>query len=240
MNLGTVQFYSKALGRHTSYTVILPDRSTVGPGPYSVLIQLHGASDDHTAWINRSNLFRYASSLPLIVVMPDGLLSFWINHNRKERYEDFLNQDLPEHLRSIYNIREGKFAIGGLSMGGYGALWNGLSHPELYCSVWAHSSACFSKADFTRMGIGGVPEDVDYADLFQVASKADGASMPVLSFDVGTEDFLLEQNRRFHSHLDTLGLPHTYREHPGQHEWGYWDTHVQEALEQHARVLGIK
>lgn len=240
VNLGVLQFMSKALGHHVSYSVILPDASVVGPGPYPVLFQLHGASDDHAAWTNRSNLARHVSSLPLIVVMPDGALSFWINHNGRERFEDFLTMDLWDHVRATFQVREGKAAIGGLSMGGYGALHNGLKHPERYCSVWAHSSACFNKEDFLRWAASETPpQDLDDADLFELAKKVDPANMPVVTFDCGTEDFLLDENRRFHGHLESLGLPHTYMEHPGSHSWDYWDVHVKEALEQHARALGI-
>jgi enterochelin esterase-like enzyme len=57
--------------------------------------------------------------------------------------------------------------------------------------------------------------------------------MPRLAFDCGTDDHLLDQNRRFHAFLDARGIRHTYREHPGGHTWEYWDAHVQEALKQH-------
>jgi len=50
---------------------------------------------------------------------------------------------------------------------------------------------------------------------------------------------LIDSNRRFHAHLERLGLAHTYAEYPGAHTWDYWDTHVQEAIAQHCQVLGI-
>lgn len=50
---------------------------------------------------------------------------------------------------------------------------------------------------------------------------------------------VMEENRWFHAELDRLGLEHLYAEHSGGHEWDYWDLHVREALEQHARVMGI-
>lgn len=247
MTCGEIQFFSKALGRHVTYTVFLPDVATSGEGPYPVLVQLHGMSDNHTAWMNRSNLMRYVHGLPLIVVMPDGALSFWANYSAYEMYEDFINEDLWEHMRSVYNVRDGKWAIGGLSMGGFGALYNALRHPDRFCSVWAHSSACLDEKGFIEAQAQRrlkLPEDVANVDLFMsaqtaVSTRATDVSSMRVTFDCGTEDFLIEPNRHFHRHLDEIGLSHTYIEYPGAHSWDYWDTHIKEALVQHAEALGI-
>ena len=77
-------------------------------------------------------------------------------------------------------------------------------------------------------------------DSYRWAAQRTPADLPRLSFDCGTEDFLLAENRAFHAYLDSLGLPHTYAEYPGGHTWPYWDLHVQEALVQHCAVLGIR
>ena len=61
-----------------------------------------------------------------------------------------------------------------------------------------------------------------------------------MRIDCGVGDFLIEHNRQFHRHLERLGVPHEYEEFEGEHEWGYWDVHVQEALEFHCRNLGIR
>lgn len=241
MNVGTMQFRSKALGRHVTYTVLLPDGKDVAPGPYPVLYQLHGASDDHTTWLRQSNLVRHVAGLPLIVVLPDGALSRWANVGPVDRYEDFLMDDLATHLRETFPVRDGKWAIGGLSMGGYGALRLGLKHADRFCSVWAHSSAIWTRAELEERLAQRNQTATDLADLdcYALAQRLDPRTMPRLSFDCGVDDSLIEQNRRFHTFLVEKQLPHTYREHPGAHTWDYWDTHVREALQQHARELGI-
>ena len=66
------------------------------------------------------------------------------------------------------------------------------------------------------------------------------STLPALRIDCGLGDFLLQDNRRFHQHLEKLGIPHEYAEYPGEHNWAYWDTHVQEAIAFFARALGIK
>jgi S-formylglutathione hydrolase FrmB len=235
VNLATLKFYSEALRRHVTYTAILPAQPA---GPAPVLLQLHGFSDDHTAWAACSNLIRHAESYPFLIVLPDGGTSFYLNLNPLAHYEDFLMQDLWGHVNATFRVRPGPWAVGGLSMGGYGALRLGMKYPERFASVWAHSSA-FLPPDMLS-AFCGVPFDVADADIYGLAAefaRRDGAR-PVISFDCGTEDHLLEANRSMHQHLDALGVVHGYSEHPGAHTWDYWDEHVQSALRQHASILG--
>lgn len=237
LNTAAVTFLSPALGRHVTYTVLLPEPSA-GPGPYPVLYQLHGASDDHTAWVRLSNLTRHVAGLPLLVVLPDGGLSFWLNFSAHERYEDFLMQDLPVHLSRTFPVREGRAAIGGLSMGGFGALRLAFKYPASFTSVWGHSSALWPP-EVIAQRFGGVLSDPQEANIYRFAEQADPTRLPAIAFDCGTEDFLIEENRKFHAFLETRGITHIYKEHPGGHTWDYWDTHVQEALRFHVRHLGL-
>ena len=78
-----VDFYSEALGSGTGMNVLLPEAAqgigfdaSAGTGALPVLYLLHGLSDDHTAWMRRTSLERYAASRRLAVVMPCGGRSF--------------------------------------------------------------------------------------------------------------------------------------------------------------------
>jgi S-formylglutathione hydrolase FrmB len=127
-------------------------------------------------------------------------------------------------------------------MGGGGSVRLGLKHPERFASIWAHSS---SLPNAERLMTGGATAEAAAAgDVCGVADRLVGRlprpSLPRLSFDCGTEDGLRGQNVAFHAHLDAIGYPHQYREHPGAHTWEYWDLHVREALVQHAVMLGIR
>ncbi len=215
--VATVEFESAALGRVTTYTALVPDG---GAPPFAVLYQLHGASDDHRAWLYKSSLVRYVEGLPLVVVMPSGENSDYV-----DAWERLVVDDLPAHVARTFRVREGRAAIGGLSMGGYGAIRLGLKYADRFASIFAHSS---------RLPVGGDDRDVDV-----VAARVDRARMPALAFDCGTEDHLLADSRRFHARLEALGLPHQYREHPGAHTWDYWDAHVREAIEWHKDALKL-
>ncbi len=239
MSVATVQFFSPSLNRHTNYNVIIP---TSGEGPYHVLFQLHGLSDDYQCWVQRSNIVRHAAAYPLLVVMPDGGTDGYLNLTsgdrlHRYRWEDALIQDLAGHVRRTFNVTPEEWAIGGLSMGGYGSLRLGLKHHHLFRSIWAHSSA-------THIGevLADVVEDRDDAEILTHARTV--AALPTdrrpsLAFDCGVDDYLIDHNRRLHEDLTAMGVEHTYDEHPGAHTWNYWDEHVQTALARHAEVLGL-
>jgi putative tributyrin esterase len=238
MTVANIRFFSDALGKWTRYNAILPD---VGKGPYPVLMQLHGLSDDEDSWIERSNLVRYVSELPLIVILPDGGTSGYLSWKasgrlNKQRYEHLLISDIPHHVRHHFHVTEGPWAIGGLSMGGYGAMRLGMKYPDRFASIYAHSSAFH----ISEMLDPALVDNVEDASVYRHAdSLAKRKDRPVVAFDCGTDDHLLDHNRRFHEHLQSLNIEHSYAEFEGGHEWDYWDLHVQEALAQHATVLGL-
>jgi S-formylglutathione hydrolase FrmB len=220
MSNATVQFFSEALGKWTRYNVILPEE---GEGPFPVLMQLHGLSDDSDAWIQRSNFLRHVEGYPMVVVLPDGGTSGYLNWKVSDRlnthrYEDLLMRDIPAHLIRQLNVATGPWAISGLSMGGYGAMRLGLKYPDRFCSIWGHSSA-FMIDEFLDPDLIQNLEDADpYRHAEALARRND---RPVISFDCGIDDRLIEHNRSFHAHLEPLGIEHHYAEHPGDHTWEY-------------------
>jgi len=122
--------------------VIFPEIG-VGEPPFPVFYLLHGLSDDHTSWARRTSIERYVAPLPLIVVMPDGGRGFYCDAVEGPAYERHVIEDVIGFVdRTCQTIPERKGrVIGGLSMGGYGALKLALKFPHLFCSAVAHSSA---------------------------------------------------------------------------------------------------
>jgi putative tributyrin esterase len=244
-SIAEINFDSPALGRRASYMAILPGTGPgAGSGPFHLLYQLHGRSDDHRAWIERSNLARHVDGLPMIVVVPNGEVSFWANLNPLLRMEDFLLEDLDEHVRRTFRVREGKCAVGGLSMGGYGALRLALRHPDRFASTWAHSSRIPTRKDieeefwFADVVAKGEQDEIDLETVLDRALDRVGvAGLPKIGMDCGTDDHLLENSRRFRAALDRRKVPHRYAEHPGAHTWDYWDLHVKTALRYHLEAL---
>ncbi len=238
MSIVTVRFHSEALGKQTSFNLIHPD---AGAGPFPVLFQLHGYSDDSYSWLYGSNLARHVAPYQLIVVLPDGGTSRYLNlvtHERfgLQRYEDLIMRDIPAEVNRLFQVRAGKWAIGGLSMGGYGALRLGMKHPDRIGSIWAHSAG-LRPLDPEFLALLDNPDDASIETW--AASLAGQPGCPRISFDCGVDDELLPYNRDLQAHLTRIGVAHHYAEHSGAHTWDYWDDHVREALAQHAEVLGI-
>lgn len=251
MPLCELRYFSPALVKQTSATIILPEPTS--PKPWSTLYLLHGLSDDHTIWSRRTSVERYVEGLPLAVVMPDGGRSFYCDAVEGYAYGTAIGRELPALIEATFPVRrerEGRM-IAGLSMGGYGAFRLALERPDGFCGAVSHSGALAfgSRAldlsdPFGREFVRVLGPDPAFGpnDLFSAVRKLKerGAEMPSLAFDCGTEDFLLDANRAFREHLQELGVPHTYTEFPGGHEWSYWDTHIQETIAFACRQMGLQ
>jgi putative tributyrin esterase len=247
MACATLNFHSPALAKACSMTVIVPEGS-VGQPPFPVCYLLHGLSDDHTSWARHTSIERHVAGLPLIVVMPDGGRGFYCDAVDGPAYERHLLDDVIGFVDRTFHTmpeRQGR-VIGGLSMGGYGAIKLALKYPQLFCSAVSHSAALDVQRRLERPEVaaemrrifgpapGGGPNDP-----YALAATIDRTLLPALRLDCGLEDGLLEENRAFHRHLEQLGIPHEYAECSGAHTWEYWDCHIQEALAFHQRVLGL-
>ena len=245
--------HSQALRRNIDFLAILPEDTSgmigmngKGGKKCPTLYLLHGMSDDHTIWLRRTNIERYAADKGLAVIMPSTDLGFYTDMAKGEPYWTFISKELPKMCRSMFpqlsSRREDTF-VAGLSMGGYGALKCGLRASETFS--WA--AGLSSVADIAQTAnaptlagrhywedILGEPEKAksSFNDLFAAAEDmAKGKKKPVQLFMwCGTDDFLYDQNIRLRDHLKKLGLPLTYTESPGGHWWSFWDEQIQNVL----------
>jgi S-formylglutathione hydrolase FrmB len=256
MALTTLHWFSPLLGKGTTTQVILPD---AGKPPFATLYLLHGASDDSTTWLRKTRLEHYVRALPLIVVMPDGYRGYYTNNPAGPAYARHIGEELPAMIERTFHAHAERSAraIGGLSMGGYGALRVGLDYADRFCSIHAHSAAVWSarhyhahakaagpaqekmRRDEAQRNFGGLPMRGEHSILSHARRAREAKNLPAILMDCGTEDFLLEDNRATHAALTKVRVPHLYREFPGAHDWDYWDLRIREALEFHAGNLGL-
>jgi putative tributyrin esterase len=232
----TIEFGSKALGKNIGMNVLLPK----GKGPFPVLYLLHGLSDDFTCWMRFSMVEVKAMDLPLIIVMPDGGRSFYCNDARPMcgAYEDHICKDTIETIDNLFHTIPGRAgrAIAGLSMGGYGATMLAMRHPDLFSVACSHSGAMNFAGKPISKELPGV---VEYEStlpkgrysLYKLASAMAKSKLKIAyRLDCGSTDFLVEQNRQFHAHLEKIGFAHEYEEFPGEHNWEYWNAHIRQTM----------
>ncbi len=210
---------------------------------------LHGRTDDHTIWMRRTSIERYVAELGLAVVMPNVHLSWYQDMPAGPRYFTYLSEELPRLCRDFFPLsdkREDNF-IAGLSMGGYGAFLHALRHPENFAAAASLSGVLDLPGRISASAAEGNPPSADIraafpnpkaiagtdADLYSLIDRAlqNGTGLPALYACCGTEDFLYEGNQRFRQYAEVSGLPLTYEEGPGTHEWKFWDAWIQRVLD---------
>ncbi|MFO0892372.1 MAG: alpha/beta hydrolase-fold protein [Isosphaeraceae bacterium] len=142
MAFARINYFSRSLVKASSVSVVFPDDPSI-PKPWWTFYLLHGLSDDDTIWMRRTSIERYAEGLPLVVVMPDGGRGWYTNAQVGFAYENDLMKDVMGLIERTFPVRAERSgrAIGGLSMGGYGAVKLGLKHHETFGSVNSHSGA---------------------------------------------------------------------------------------------------
>ncbi len=252
MALIRCDFFSEALELSTSMTVILPQPATAEIGLVAdrddteppVLYLLHGLTDDDTAWTRFSSIERYAGPRGLAVVMPQVHRSFYADEAHGAKFWTFLSQELPGVVQSLFRVsarREDTF-VAGLSMGGYGALKWALRHPERFAAAASLSGALDLEhrqshdqrphiRELMRRVYADRPVSGTDDDLFHLLETADRASLPSMYVACGTEDHLYPDNQRFRDACKRLGIELSVEFGPGEHEWGYWDTRIQQVLD---------
>ncbi len=245
----SLDFYSEALGMQSEVFVVIPQRGALGEigignkaedTKYKVLYLLHGLSDDHTIWMRRTSIERYASRYGICVVMPNGHRSFYTDMKYGGNYYTYITKELPARMREFFRVsdrREDNF-IAGLSMGGYGALKAALREPDKYAAASALSAVtdisefCGERSElFTAIfGEGqAVPDEDDLIKLVD-AHKNDKIK-PGVFIGIGRQDGLYDQNVRFKKILEDNGYDLTYRESDGVHCWEFWDEYIQYTLQ---------
>jgi len=249
-----MKYHSDALKIGVSVNVILPEKAKtligmdgVQSATYKTLYLLHGLSDDHSIWMRRTSIERYAAEYGIAVVMPCVGRSWYVDTAYGVNYFTFITEELPRvcraYFRGMSDKREDNF-IAGLSMGGYGAVKAALCCPDTFGGCASLSGAL----DFTRRDRPYLNSDIKWIfgsqynsstelngtkhDVYFLAKNASekGIRFPKMYLWCGTEDVLIDGNREYSDLLTSLGVEHRYEESEGNHSWKWWDLHIQDAL----------
>jgi len=202
---------------------------------YPVLYLLHGYSDDASAWtaVGRAhvildNLIAQGKAKPMLVVMPlgygapeiarrggPGLRDQAAWRRNIERFRDALLKEVIPLVEKNYRVAPERVrrAIAGLSMGGTQSLYTGLNALETFAYIGAFSS-------------GGLLPDFD--KVFPTLDEKANQKLRLLWIGCGTEDRLIEGNRKLLEWLKSKGVKYTWVETPGAHTWLVWRRYLAE------------
>ncbi|MBI5029214.1 MAG: hypothetical protein HZB51_01705 [Chloroflexi bacterium] len=236
-------FRSQLLDRVVPILVYLPPGYADSNRRYPTLYLLGGFAGDYREWSYwgvcqaLEALTRAGKIQPMIVVMPDGDHSYWFNHapvpgSNGKPWGDYVWHDvvgfIDQNFRTLPYAQSR--AIGGLSAGGQGALMLGLTHPEVFSIVGAHSPS-LRGADGS-IPFFGTPEYFKQYDPQWLIANTQTWKQLTIWIDVGKEDtqwggVIVP----FHVWLDKLGVKHDFQNSwQGVHEDSYWTAHLPDYL----------
>ncbi len=250
-----VNFVSQSLWRTVQVQVVLPaDKRTAegklsGPQKYKTLYLLHGYWGNDTDWLMGTRIKRWAEEKDLAVVMPSGDNAFYVDRaDARNSYGEFIGKELVEVTRRMFPLsdrREDTF-IGGLSMGGFGAMRNGLKYHDTFGRIISLSGAfhhfesspdAWSAYDESLFGAMEEAVNSDRNPEFLIRALArkkqevPDLPLPQVYMACGVEDGLLASNRSCVKLLRESGFEVTYEEGPGAHEWDFWDTYIKKVVD---------
>lgn len=265
MALIEVNYFSKALLRTVPFMAVLPldkvnmkDKTLTyrkEEKPLKTLYLLHGVFGNYTDWITQTRLQRWAEDHHLAVIMPSGDNHFYVDCvSTGEAYGEFIGEELVEFTRKLFPLsdkREDTF-IGGLSMGGYGAIRNGLKYNRTFGRICGLSAGMgfVDREKYLTPETENNPLYTSRRSFFEALNgnlkkvKGSDRDLKALVLDLqereeeipdfylccGTEDPLLKSNREYAAFLKEHGVNVDYEEGPGSHEWDFWDRFIQKII----------
>lgn len=214
-------FNSPSMGFEVGYSIYVPDSSEVRTSPYPVVYWLHGrgGSEAHVQPIPvlHSAIEQNRVEPIVLVIVNGGVASGYIdNAATGVMGESVVLRELVPHIEATYPVRSDPAGrgIGGMSMGGAGAVRMALRFPETFGAVVSVAGALFNYTSIMeRHWVPNATLARSYDPYVQATLQAERLrkSLP-LKFFIGTNDQWLEENRRFQSHLDDLAIPYLAKE----------------------------
>jgi S-formylglutathione hydrolase FrmB len=257
---------SKILRGSVPYCILLPPSyDSDKTRRYPILYFLHGMGEnaevllDSGGWDLIQDLWNQHQIGEYLIVTPSADDTFYINSlNGREDYQSFFIREFMPYIEHRYRVRaeRGERGIGGVSMGGYGALRFAFLYPQLFVAVTAHSPALIDEprvqitpgvaGEITQF-VGtafGSPFDRAYwtrESPFTIVKAHPRPAGLKIYFDCGLQDsFGFERGaQEFHQLLDSRVIPNEFHLYPGSHDWAYFAQHLPASLEFQSHAFGL-
>lgn len=239
----STSFKSKTLNMPVEAEILVPQpgyKTLTQKDNYKVIVLLHGANNDRAEWLLKSQIYDLVRELPVVVFMPSGKNSFYVNTANGYRYMDYIAQEIPEFIKAHFGVSHDRrdWLIAGASMGGYGAAVCGLNHVEQFGNIGIFSGAL--SLDYEMMKDSPYRFDLILGDdwdkvkescvnVFKRCHEVAEAERPRIFLCCGKQDFLYGMNERFYREIrDEYDV--TYKEGEGSHDFAYWNERLKEMI----------
>ena len=244
----------KSLQRRTSISVILPadnihflqDTEEIVPKPYRTLYLLHGLYGSDDIFLANTSIQKFAEDHGIAIVIPCGENSFYVDNEKAHAYYgEYVGRELLDITRNIFPLsdkREDTF-IAGFSMGGYGAIRNGLKYCDNFSRIGMISAALITDdivnyADDDNVLRSNSFYESCFGDLDKVKNSDKDPkyliencdNIPEIYMACGRDDFLFEKNADFYEFLKSKDIDATFVEAQGEHTWEFCDRYVKEFI----------
>ena len=217
-------------------SIIYTPNQKFGNEKTAVIILLHGYGGDYKQWDKIIDLQEYANKYNFTIVCPDGGKDSWYFDSpiqKESKFESFFLKDYLPYLKENFKIDTNAIFISGLSMGGHGAMYLFLRHPELFASAGStsgtldlHSSGLKYSSLSNRLG--EYETNKKAFDEFSAINQLENIKFtkkPII-FDCGNKDHLYKANMEFKEACDSLYVNAFYFSFPGRHNRQYWEKSI--------------
>ncbi len=223
---------SRLVSADTSWLFIPHKANAFQQKKFPIIIMLHGYGGNYKQWNNIVDLQKYADKYQVYIVCPDGLKDSWYFDSPTQansQFESFFIKEYLPYIKANFPIDTQAVFITGLSMGGYGAMYLFLRHPDLFASAGSTSGVLDLNASSLKYSslsdkLGEYPAFKKRFDAFSPINLLQNikfSDKPII-FDCGNRDHLYQANKAFKAACDSLYINAFYFSFPGRHNRLYW------------------
>jgi poly(3-hydroxybutyrate) depolymerase len=235
LKVSDVSLQSKLMGRQMLDLLVTPPGGGKGR-PLLVFLHGYGATPRETLGPTFVDAIRRLGKQAPNVFLPEGDTGWWHDTSQGKWGSYVLREVIPAALART-GADPDRVAIGGISMGGFGALDLGRQEPKRFCAVGGHSPAIFARGSHDIEF--GFDDAADFSkhDLLRIARGHSPYGGPVW-IDIGGQDDLRPGASKLARELKADGANVSFHMWPGAHTGEYWDAHFAQYLRFYVDACG--